>query len=78
MQRTLGTQPGVVVGLRIGPMSTLGLTPQTAGRGYRPVMGEDRAVSWRDVLVPLLVYAIAVAEAVSYDPPDLEIALLLE
>jgi signal transduction histidine kinase len=41
-------------------------------------MGETRGPTWRDALVPLLVFGICVVEAVSYGPPRLPLVLLIE
>ena len=78
MRPTVGTPAPPVVGPRFGPVSTLGLTPGGRFRGYRSAMGEDRGVTWRDVLVPLLVFALAALEAVSYGPERLPVVLLVE
>jgi signal transduction histidine kinase len=78
VRKTLGTAAAVVVGPQDGPMSTLGLTSHRPWCGYRSAMGEDRRVTWRDALVPLLVFAVAALEAVSYGAPRLPVVLLLE
>ncbi len=41
-------------------------------------MGKAREASWRDALVPLLVFVIAAVEAISYGPPRLGAVLLVE
>lgn len=41
-------------------------------------MGEGRDVTWRDALVPLLVFVVAAVEAVSYGPERLPAVLLVE
>ncbi|MBK5305068.1 MAG: hypothetical protein JJD92_00115 [Frankiaceae bacterium] len=41
-------------------------------------MGETRGPTWRDALVPLLVFGICVVEAITYGPPRLAIVLLVE
>ena len=41
-------------------------------------MGEGRDITWRDVLAPLLVFALAAVEAVSYGPERLSVVLLVE
>ena len=75
---TVGTRARRVVGPRVGLVSTLGLMPGSRFRRYRSGMGEGRDVTWRDVLVPLLVLTIATVEAVSYGSPRLPLVLLVE
>jgi signal transduction histidine kinase len=41
-------------------------------------MGDTSGPSWRDALVPLLLFGICVVEAVSYGPPRLAVVLLVE
>ena len=41
-------------------------------------MGEGRDVTWRDALVPLIVLAVGVIEAVAYGPARLPVVLLCE